>query len=108
MIFKNIEKLKQIDYLIREKRTGNAESFAKKLDLSRRQVYNWINELRYYGLEISYDKHTKSFVYDKEYEVIIDFKIKELSSEELKTTKAGMTVNKNIKSVMQLHKHPLS
>lgn len=78
MIFKLFNRLQQIDQLIRQKRTGNAEELAAKLNISRRQVYYWLEELKSYGLEIDYNRDLKSFVYRKPYEVTIAFTVKEL------------------------------
>ena len=73
MIFKLLDRLGRIDQLIRQKRTGNAEEFAEKLNISRRQVYNWLDELKSYGLEIAYDRELRSFVYLKSYQINISF-----------------------------------
>jgi len=80
MIFKLLNRLQQIDQLIRQKRTGNADELAAKLNISRRQVYYWLEELKSYGLEIDYNRDIKSFVYQKPYEVTITFKVKEIES----------------------------
>jgi len=96
MIFKLLDRLGRIDQLIRQKRTGNAEEFAEKLNISRRQVYNWLDELKSYGLEIAYDRELRSFVYLKSYQINISFDIKELSKEEAIEIKAGVNILKKI------------
>ncbi len=78
MIFKLLNRAQQIDQLIRQKRTGNADELAVKLNISRRQVYYWLEELRNYGLEIEYNRDLKSFVYLKTYEITIAFNVKEI------------------------------
>jgi len=78
MIFKLLNRAQQIDQLIRQKRTGNADELAAKLNISRRQVYYWLEELKSYGLEIEYNRDLKSFVYLKAYEVTIAFNVKEI------------------------------
>jgi predicted DNA-binding transcriptional regulator YafY len=83
-------RLQQIDQLIRQKRTGNAEELAEKLNISRRQVYNWIEVLKSYGLELDYRREIKSFVYLKPYQINISLDIKELSYKETTEIKAGI------------------
>ncbi len=78
MIFKLFNRLQQIDQLIRQKRTGNAEELAAKLNISRRQVYYWLEELKSHGLEIDYNRDLKSFVYRKSYEITIAFSVREI------------------------------
>lgn len=90
MIFKHINRLQQINQLIRQKRTGNAEELAEKLKISRRQVYNWIEELKSYGLDIAYNREIKSFVYLKPYQINITLDIKELTVNETTEIEAGI------------------
>ena len=89
MIFKQLYRVQQIDQLIRQKRTGSADELANKLQISRRQVYNWLEELKDMGLEIKYNRALKSFVYLKSYKVNIAFDVMELTNDELKSIKAG-------------------
>ncbi|QQS50987.1 MAG: HTH domain-containing protein [Bacteroidota bacterium] len=90
MLFKHINRLQQIDQLIRQQRTGNADELAEKLQLSRRQVYNWLDELKNYGLEIDYNRVIKSFVYLKPYQINILLDIQELTLEETTELEAGI------------------
>jgi len=95
MLFEEINRLQQIDRLIRLNNTGNAEEFAKKLNLSRRQVYNIIENLKDMGLEIEYNRHISSFVYAKPYKINITFEIVELAEREATEIHAGIVVKNN-------------
>ncbi len=95
MIFKQLNRLQQIDQLIRQERTGNAEELAIKLNISRRQVYNWLDELKSLGLEIEYCRALQSFVYLKQYQVNISLDIKELTALEKIEIEAGIGIKKN-------------
>lgn len=90
MIYKQLNRLQQIDQLIRQKRTGNAEELAQKLQISRRLVYYWLDELKDMGLEINYNRGVKSFVYQKPYQINVSLEIKELKYEESIETEAGI------------------
>lgn len=90
MIYKHLNRLQQIDQLIRQRRTGNAEELAQKLRISRRLVYYWLDELKDMGLEINYNREVKSFVYQKPYQINVSFEIKELTFEESLETEAGI------------------
>ncbi len=95
MLFEEINRLQQIDKLIRLNCTGNAQEFAKKLNLSRRQVYNIIESLKDMGLAIEYNRHIGSFVYTKPYKINITFEITELPEHEAMRVKAGFIVKNN-------------
>jgi predicted DNA-binding transcriptional regulator YafY len=90
MIFKQLNRLQQIDQLIRQKRTGNATNLAAKLGISRRQAYNWLDELRDLGLEIEYIRDIESYVYTKPCKLDITFKVVELSEKEASYINAGI------------------
>lgn len=94
MILKQINRLQYIDQLIRQRRTGNAEEFANRLNISRRQLYYWLEELKDMGLEIGYNRAIKSYVFLKPYKIEINFQISELSDAEINGGNAGISVKK--------------
>ncbi|MBN1951166.1 MAG: HTH domain-containing protein [Bacteroidales bacterium] len=83
MFFKHLNRLQQLDQLIRQQNTGNAEILAGKMDISRRQVYNFLSELRDLGLEVEYRRDLNSFAYTKPYRINFKIDIRELSPEEI-------------------------
>ena len=95
MLFEEINRIQRIDKLIRLSNTGNADEFAEKLGISRRQIYNIIEDLKDMGLGIVYNRQIRSFVYTKPYQIRILFEIVELSENETKTINAGTIVIKN-------------
>lgn len=56
-LFKTIERIKQIDSLIRRKATGDSGEFAEKLGISRSMLMLNMQELRDLGVKIEYDKN---------------------------------------------------
>ena len=95
MLFEEINRIQQIDRLIRISNTGTAGEFARKLGISRRQIYNIIENLKDMGLEIEYNRQIRSFVYAKPYEIRILFEIVELSEHETREINAGTITIKN-------------
>lgn len=70
-----IRNLERIDQLIRLKATGTPTELAKKLKVSERTVYYFLNTLRDFGIDIIYCKHHQSYCYETRV-FIIFFKIK--------------------------------
>ena len=95
MIFKHPNRLQHMDQLIRQRKTGNADALARKLGISRRQVYYWLEELKDMGLEIDYSREAGSFVYLKPYKINITLDIKELSEEETLNTMGSVNFINN-------------
>ena len=61
-----IEKLQMIDrlhYLILKRGTGSANELSIRLNISRRNVYNIIEQMKVLGAPIEYCGATKSFIY---------------------------------------------
>ncbi|HYX06631.1 MAG TPA: HTH domain-containing protein [Bacteroidales bacterium] len=102
MLLKQINRLQYIDQLIRQKRTGNAEEFARRLNISRRQLYYWLEELKDMGLEIGYNRTIRSYVFLKPYKIEINFQISELSDKEINGGGSRICVNK----ILTLEKEP--
>ena len=61
-----LTRIKQIDKLIRLRHTGTPEKCACKLNISKRTLYNYINEMRDIGTPISYSKELQSYIYTTE------------------------------------------
>ena len=55
-LFQQIDRMKYIHYLIRTEATGNPNSFAEKLNLSRRQLYYTLEEFNDLGADIKYNR----------------------------------------------------
>lgn len=90
MLLEQFDRVRNIDRLIRLHNTGNADEFAQKLNISRRQIYNILEEFKSLGLCISYNRSQRSFVYDRPYQIDISFNIRELADEDMQLTKGGM------------------
>lgn len=84
MLFKQLNRLNHLNQLIRQKRTGNADALAEKLSISRRQVYNCLEELKDLGLEVAYSRCKQSYVYRKPYQIKVTVEIKELTKDEIR------------------------
>jgi predicted DNA-binding transcriptional regulator YafY len=93
MIIKELERIKRIDQLIRLESTGKAEDLARKLGVCRKQVYNIIEQMKDFGLEIKYNRDKETFYYAKPYKVNIKIEVRDMSEEELRNTDAGMFIS---------------
>jgi predicted DNA-binding transcriptional regulator YafY len=57
---KQIERLQLLNKLVREQRTGSLKELAKRIGVSRRQLYAYLEYLKDYGLEIIFDRKLNS------------------------------------------------
>ena len=84
ILIKHIERFEKIDKLIRERRTGTPDELAHRIGISRRQLYNYLDELRSYCVEVSYSRICHSFEYDNNKRLRVYFDCEEI--EESKVT----------------------
>ena len=54
-----------LDYLIRAKATGPPRTLAKKMDVSLRTIFEYIEILRSLGAPIYFDKHKQTYCYEE-------------------------------------------
>ncbi|MBZ4676721.1 MAG: helix-turn-helix protein [Anaerophaga sp.] len=86
---KRIERLGKIDKLIRIKRTGTPNEFAEKLGISKRQLYNYLDEIKTYGLEIKYSRNMRSFFYSNHKRLHIRFDLEVLDERQIRGKEGG-------------------
>lgn len=81
-LFEQIERLNLIHMLVDKERTGSPEYFAQRLGISKRQLYNIIDDLKLYGAPIRYNPLINSYCYKKEFLLKIDVKMQLLTEKE--------------------------
>ena len=85
-----IERLQYLDKVIRKKKTGRPEVLARRLGVSRSQLYNLISYLNDIGMEVRFSRMQNSFYYncpDKDLE--IQFSIKIITDQKAHTIYGG-------------------
>jgi predicted DNA-binding transcriptional regulator YafY len=81
-INKYINRLKQLDQLIRQKCTGTPKQLAEKLNLSERQIYICLEEMRDLGLPISYCRYRQTYYYTEPIKLSVNISLIKLSTNE--------------------------
>ena len=88
-VYKYVNRLKRIDQLIRQQRTGSPKALAEKLQISESHVYNCIDELRDLGLPIMYCRSRQTYYYTDMVQLNINFSIINLTTKEVTEIKGG-------------------
>jgi predicted DNA-binding transcriptional regulator YafY len=86
-IDKYFERIERIDQLIRLKATGSPKEFARKLEISKTWLYEYLKYLKNKGVPIEFDKERNSFYYTEEVEFL--FKFNKLKKEQLEKIIGG-------------------
>jgi len=83
-IFEFIERFDLIYKLLKEKRTGSANEFAKKVGISRSQLFNYLDHFKSYDIVIKYDFYLNSYIMEKDIDLEIRQPVEVLRDNELK------------------------
>ena len=95
-IFEILERYSLMNKLIKKEQTGSAKEFAKKLKISRSQLFNDLDYLKSYEIEIYYDPAKKSFVYENNVELTIHQPIRILKKDELESVNGDEKISDRV------------
>jgi len=87
-----LARIKRMHELIRYKRTGKPDQFARKLGLSKRALYTELKELKELGAPISYNHYRESYQYLHPVEFRIGFVPPSIAQQELRHINGGGVV----------------
>jgi len=85
-----VDRLSRLDGLISSKKTGNSTELAHKIKLSRSQIFNYLDYLKDLGVEINYNKSTRSYEYTGEFIPEIQSPLKIVRKSELEQIEGGL------------------
>jgi predicted DNA-binding transcriptional regulator YafY len=71
-LFETVNRLYEIHRLILPEKTGIPDEFAERFHLSRRQLYNIMDELKDLGAEIKYSRIEYIFYYVNDFDIKIN------------------------------------
>lgn len=66
-----IKRLEYANYLIKKRATGDLETFAKKMKLSKSATRELISQMRELGAKILYDRLKRTYIYEQNGEFCI-------------------------------------
>lgn len=87
--YKQIEQLQTLNRLIKQECTGTPTELAERLHISRSKLYEMIDALKCWGLNIEYDRSRKTFYFLQEAELDIQFSLKVIQADEIKKLYGG-------------------
>lgn len=80
---KHLERLQQLHQRIEQANTGTPKELARFMNISERLLYNLIEELKDFSAPICYNRRTKTYYYDDDYELQISISVTALSNNEV-------------------------
>ncbi len=89
-LFQQIDRMAYIHDLIYNESTGSPDSFARKLRLNKRQLFNILEEMRIMGIDIRYDRTRKTYCYCGDKYLHISCSLKNISDSEAQNIHGGV------------------
>jgi predicted DNA-binding transcriptional regulator YafY len=90
-LFEYIERINLLHKLIKDRKTGNPEKFAKRLGISTVRLYQMIEELKIMQAPICYSKKDKTYYYCRNFEISAKLTFTPLDDDELINLNAGFS-----------------
>jgi hypothetical protein len=89
---KYIDRINKIHSLINSEKTGTPEAFAKKLYISRRQMYNELEFFKNLNASIKYCKKKETFYYTTNFEFSFRYSMVAISDEDEVKINGGISL----------------
>jgi predicted DNA-binding transcriptional regulator YafY len=87
---KQFERIKRVNRHIKRRTTGDPDEFSAKLNISRRQLFRIIAELKDYGAPIEYNRRLRTFYYkDEDFEMKVNLTIEFITEQDEKEIYGG-------------------
>lgn len=84
-----IYRLNKLHRLIKAHRTGSPQELAERLRISRRHLYNVLEDLRMLGARIDYSRSDYTFYYTNHFELRLNLEVEYLDDNEKRCIFAG-------------------
>lgn len=78
-----LEQIKQLDYLIRSKSTGELSILSKTFGISQRQILIQLEFLKCLNANIKYSKKINSFYYSGPFELLFQFSVLSITNDDI-------------------------
>jgi hypothetical protein len=102
-ILKQMQRFNKVNKLISEENTGNPHDFAEKLNVSRRQMFNILEQFKEFDAPIKYNKKNETYYYASDFNLELQYSLKQISENEEKIIFAGF-----FQSAILLHGTPFT
>lgn len=90
--FEQLERLKRMNRLIKEEKTGTPEEFATRLGVSSSHLYRCIDEIKELGAPVNFSRSRKTYYYEYEFEMRVSYSIQLISEQSLKKIVGGFSL----------------
>ncbi|MFV0328885.1 MAG: hypothetical protein ACK5KL_03505 [Dysgonomonas sp.] len=98
-LFEAINRISRVHMMIMNESTGTPEEFANKLNISRRQLFNILEDFKSYGAQIKYSRKKRAYSYQNNFIVRIEVGVFSLSKQEQISISGGFSINKLFNAV---------
>ncbi|WP_321295586.1 HTH domain-containing protein [Marinifilum fragile] len=92
---KYLDRLKQINELIKNQSTGTPKELSQKLSISESHLYRCINEMKEMGVPVDYCRRSSCYYYTTEFDLKVSYSIQLISEKECRKISGGFSMKKS-------------
>ena len=96
---KQLERLRKLHRLIKNENTGTPLELSRKLHVGIRQTYLILDQLRDLDAPLKFNRRTKSYYYEFDFELTINVTVQVITQEKLTNIYAGKTFSNYLLSL---------
>ncbi len=91
-----LERIKKINRMVKSASTGSPKEFAGELGISESHLYRYIEELNEMGIPIHYSRARKTYYYENNAELSLNYSLKIISDHGIKEIIGGCKKNASL------------
>jgi len=90
--FVQLERLKRMNRLIKEEKTGDPEEFAQRLKISPSHLYRCIEDMKELGAPVNFSRSRHTYYYEKDFDIKVSYSVQLLSENKTKKIIGGFSL----------------
>jgi predicted transcriptional regulator len=90
--FVQLERLKRMNRLIKEEKTGDPEEFAQRLKISPSHLYRCIEDMKELGAPVNFSRSRHTYYYEQDFDIKVSYSVQLLSENKTKKIIGGFSI----------------
>lgn len=93
---KQIQQLRKLHGMIKLESTGSPREMARKMNISERQLYHLLEQLRDMEAPIRYNRRAGTYYYSDEFDLLVNVSVQVIQGERILSIYAGRTFSEYV------------
>ncbi len=90
--FVQLERLKRMNRLIKEGKTGTPEEFAARLRISPSHLYRCIEDMKGLGAPVNFSRSRQTYYYEYDFDIKVSYSVQFMTENRVKSVIGGFSM----------------